>query len=60
MLHQWLRERCVPVVATLVTEDADQLCLKNNVNFEQLVRWDVRRRSCATPLTSAPCDARVP
>lgn len=39
MLQQWLRDRCVPAVATLVTEDADLICRKNNVNFEQLVRY---------------------
>lgn len=39
MLHQWLRDRCVPVVVTLVTEDADRACRKNSVNFEQLVRF---------------------
>lgn len=38
MLQEWLRERCVPVVATLVTEDADIACRKNSLSFEQLVR----------------------
>lgn len=38
MLQEWLRDRCVPVVATLVTEDADLACRKNNLSFEQLIR----------------------
>lgn len=39
MLQQWLRDRCTPLVATLVTEDADLACRKNNLTFEQLIRY---------------------
>ena len=43
MLQQWLSARCVPLVATLVTEDADLTCRKNGLNFEQLIRlvWEL-------------------
>lgn len=41
MLQQWLRDRCVPAVATVVSGDADLICRKNNVNFEQLVRYHI-------------------
>lgn len=53
MLQQWLRDRCVPVVATLVTEDADLACRKNNLNFEQLVRCGVTNlchEQCYNPI----------
>lgn len=57
MLQQWLSARCVPLVATLVTEDADLTCRKNGVNFEQLIRsvWGLP----ASPLKSETGAASV-
>ena len=49
MLQQWLRDRCVPAVATVVSGDADLICRKNNVNFEQLVRCHVLVAVCVHP-----------
>eukprot|EP00752_Nemacystus_decipiens_P016769 g15006.t1 len=53
MLQQWLRDRCTPLVATLVTEDADLACRKNNLTFEQLVSAFARMDGLKVPFRSS-------
>jgi hypothetical protein len=53
MLQAWLRNRCSPTVATLVTEDADTACAENNLSLEQLLGAFARMPDGSVPFRSA-------